>query len=175
MSEPGSTPKSPLGFDEIIAIFVAFSTLGTIFILSFPSTERGLNIFETRTGSPSAETTTPTGPTPQPLITPPVTTPQGVPPLSPQSTNPLTSPGGTSTSNPSAWGAFALPLFSPPETLDSDPGEAATEGISREDETQTLTSPMDQETGLIETTNPESSPLATPNPETTVDPASTPE
>ncbi|MGL5193894.1 MAG: hypothetical protein ACRC8Y_09935 [Chroococcales cyanobacterium] len=143
MSEPSSKPKSPLGFDEIIAIFVAFSTLGTIFILSFPSTERGSNIWETGTRSPTSEGVVPREQAPQTPVNPWVT-PQGVPAVGPQSTNPTTSPQGNSTpllGNSTAWGGLALPLFSPNPDLnatEAPTGEGSAEASSPSAETPPL-------------------------------------
>ena len=175
MSEPSSKPKSPLGFDEIIAIFVAFSTLGTIFILSFPSTERGLNMFETGTRSPTSERVAPGVQTPQNQVTPWVT-PQGGPAVGPQSTNPTTSPQGNST----AWGGLALPFFSPNPDLNptaAPPGEGSPEVTSPTEETAPLSSPTTEETLPAEpgeTPTPTSSPSATPTTEGTTDSAPNP-
>ncbi|MCT7974975.1 hypothetical protein NG793_23485, partial [Laspinema sp. C5] len=173
MSEPSSKPKSPLGFDEIIAIFVAFSTLGTIFILSFPSTERGLNIFETGTTSPTSEGVIPRGQTPQTPVNP-LVNPGQVPPVSPQSSNPTTAPQGNSTSffgNSTAWGGLAVPLFSPNPAL--NPTEAPTregsgEATSTSPGTPILSSPTTEKTTPTEppkSPNPTSSPSATPTTE----------
>ncbi|MCT7984157.1 hypothetical protein NG796_12710 [Laspinema sp. A4] len=167
MSEPSSNPKSPLGFDEIIAIFVAFSTLGTIFILSFPSTERGLNIFETGTSAPTSEKLAPGEQTPQTPVNSTVN-PGQVPAVGPQSTNPATSPQGNST----AWGGLALPFFSPNPNgnpTEAPTGEGSTEVTSPSDETPTLSSPTTEETLPTEsgeTPKPTSSPSATPTDET---------
>lgn len=171
MSEPSSKPKSPLGFDEIIAIFVAFSTLGTIFILSFPSTERGLNIFETGgTRSPSSQGVVPTRQAPQTPVNPFVN-PGQVPAVGPQSTNPPNSPQGSSTpllGGSTAWGGLALPLFSPNPDLnptEAPTGEGSGEATSIIEETPPLSNPTTEETlptESEETPNPSSSPSATP-------------
>lgn len=175
MSEPSSKPKSPLGFDEIIAIFVAFSTLGTIFILSFPSTQRGLNMFETGTRSPSSEEVVPTEQTPQTPVNP-FLNPEQVPGVSPQSSNPPTSSEGNSTTDPgdsTAWGGLALPLFSPNPNLNSTETpteEGSSEATSPAEETPILSSPTPEElmpTESGETLNPASSPSATPTTEGT--------
>ncbi|MBO0350108.1 hypothetical protein J0895_13495 [Phormidium pseudopriestleyi FRX01] len=182
MSEPSSKPKSPLGFDEIIAIFVAFSTLGTIFILSFPSTERGLNIFETGTRSPASEGVVPRDQTPQTPVNPWVN-PGQVPAVSPQSSNPSTSPEGNSTTflgDSTAWGGLALPLFSPNPDLnptEAPTGEGSPEAISPSEATPSLSSPSTEETLPTEsgeTPNPTSSPSATPTTEGTTDSPPTP-
>ncbi|MCT7969036.1 hypothetical protein NG799_22240 [Laspinema sp. D1] len=177
MSEPSSKPKSPLGFDEIIAIFVAFSTLGTIFILSFPSTERGLNIFETGTRSPSSEGVVPRDKTPQTPVNPFVN-PGQVPAVGPQSSNPTTSPQGNPTplrGASTAWGGLAVPLFSPNPDLNptkAPTGEGSGEATSPAQETPILSSPTTEEsipTEPRESTNPTSSPSATPTTEATTD------
>ncbi|WP_254566688.1 hypothetical protein [Oscillatoria sp. HE19RPO] len=182
MSEPNSKPKSPLGFDEIIAIFVAFSTLGTIFILSFPSTERGLNMFETGTRSPASEGVESGGETPQTPMNPFVN-PGQVPAVGPQSTNPTNSPEENSTSslgNSTAWGALALPLFSPNPNLNSTEAsteEGSPEATSPSEETPILSSPTTEETIPTEsgeTPTPTASPSATPTSEGTTDSPSTP-
>ncbi|AFY85124.1 hypothetical protein [Oscillatoria acuminata] len=179
MSEPSSQPKSPLGFDEIIAIFVAFSTLGTIFILSFPSTERGLNMFETGgTRSPGSEGVVPREEqTPQTPVNPFVN-PGQVPAVGPQSGNPTNSPEGNSTpllGGSTAWGGLALPLFSPNPDLnptEAPTGEGSGEVSSPSQETPILSSPTTEETiptESEETPNPSSSPSATPTTEGTTD------
>ncbi len=167
MSNSGSTPKSPLGFDEIIAIFVAFSTLGTIFILSFPSTERGLNIFENRTTSPTSESPSSTPQTPQNPLNPSVN-PGQVPSLLPGSTNPATSPQDNSTpisGNPGAWGGLALPFLAPnPTNAEATPTPA--------NERTTLSSPTNEETTpreSLETPVPNLAPSATPKTQATTD------
>lgn len=163
MSEPSSKPKSPLGFDEIIAIFVAFSTLGTIFILSFPSTQRGLNIWETGNPSPTSEGGVPRGQAPQTPVNPFVN-PGQIPAVGPQSSNPTTSPQGNSTpvrGNSTAWGGLAVPLFSP--NPDLNPTAAPTGEGSPEATEETLPT----ESG--ETPNPTASALATPTTEGTTD------
>lgn len=174
MSEPNSKPKSPLGFDEIIAIFVAFSTLGTIFILSFPSTQRGLNMFETGTRSPSSEEVLPREQTPQTPVNP-FLNPEQVPGVSPQSSNPPTSAEGNSTTNvlgdSSAWGGLALPLFSPNPNLnptETPTGKESPEVSAPAEETPILSSPTPEElmpTESGETPNPASSPSETPTTE----------
>ncbi|HEY9836290.1 MAG TPA: hypothetical protein V6D27_05285, partial [Vampirovibrionales bacterium] len=167
MSEPSSNPKKPLGFDEIIAIFVAFSTLGTIFILSFPSTERGLNIFETGTSAPTSEEAASREQTPETPVNSGVNS-GPVPAVGPQSTNPTTSPQGNST----AWGGLALPFFSPNPNgnpTEAPTGEGSTEVTSPSVETPTLSSPTTEETlpkESGETPKPTSSPSATPTDET---------
>lgn len=176
MTEPNPTPKSPLGFDEIIAIFVAFSTLGTLFILSFPSTERGLNIFETGTRSPTSERVVPREQTPQTPVNPLVNPQQQVPAVGPQSSNPTTSLEGDLT----AWGGLALPFFSPNPDLNptaAPTGEGSAKATSPSDETLILSSPITEETiptELRKTPNPTSSSSATPTTEGTTDSIPTP-
>lgn len=182
MSEPSSKPKSPLGFDEIIAIFVAFSTLGTIFILSFPSTQRGLNIFETGTTSPTSERTVPQEQTPQTPLNP-FANPGQVPTVGPQSSNPTTSAQENSTpllGNSTAWGGLALPFFAPNPDLNPTAApteEGSTEATSPSEETPNLSSPTPEETvptELAETPNPTSAPSATPTTEGTTDSTANP-
>jgi hypothetical protein len=91
--DPQSSPRTPLGFDELVAIFVALSAIGAILFWSLSRRDGGLPIPSILSSSPSANapSMTPTpeataSPTPVVPLFPPV-----VPPESPQALSPVPS------------------------------------------------------------------------------------
>jgi S-layer homology domain len=65
-SDPRSSERSPLGFDEFIGILVAFTTIGAILFWSFSRRDSGLNL----SGLPLASSTISPSSTPAPLLPP---------------------------------------------------------------------------------------------------------
>jgi S-layer homology domain len=63
-SDPRSSERSPLGFDEFIGILVAFTTIGAILFWSFSRRDSGLNL----SGLPLPSSTISPSSTPAPLI-----------------------------------------------------------------------------------------------------------
>lgn len=70
--DPQSSQRDPLGFDEFIGIFVAFTTIGAILFWSLSQRREGFNLTGLLTPSPS--------PSAQPTLTP--TTPEATSPAS---------------------------------------------------------------------------------------------
>lgn len=116
--DPHSSPKSPLGFDEFIAILVAFSAIGTIFFWAISRKPENLTLFGTKT-PPVVEKTPATKLIPDPTqsiaVPSPTVTPLGrrtaVIPIVPTDSEEITpTPSATRTAQKNA----IVPVVVPP-------------------------------------------------------------
>jgi S-layer homology domain len=102
-SDPKSSEKTALGFDEFIAILVAFATIGGILLWSFSRRDAGWNFNTVLSPTPSATPRT----QPSPVVTSPASQVQPTANPQPEATS---SPPNQSLPEPSP----ALPLILPP-------------------------------------------------------------
>lgn len=100
-SDPGSSRRSPLGFDEFIAILVAFSAIGAVLFWGLSRNQEAIGLLE---GSPSPSPST----SPAPVATP---TP------APEAIATTPAPGATLTPSPS-------PASPGPAAVETYPGAA---------------------------------------------------